>query len=257
MTAHAPARSYVVAARVFSVALGALAVSWGALVFPGFWAQAAVHRIADRVVAGDPFKLENLIGQASSLSTVEQAWPCSAAARRSAAVVRTRMAEDALAEGRRDLIDSSLDSARESIRGALACSPANPFLWLALLWVENTRDGFNPGRLGYLRLSYLLGPNEGWIAVKRNHVALALFEQLPPAVADMALDEFTRLVASGLHEQAVALLTGPGWRIRDVLLARLQAVPEQHRRALAQILYDRGYDVQVPGVAVSEKLPGR
>jgi hypothetical protein len=47
-----------------------------------------------------------------------------------------------------------------------------------------------------------LGPDEGWIALKRNVVALAVFERLRPDVGEMAIREFARLFGSGLSRDS-------------------------------------------------------
>ena len=109
-------------------------------------------------------------------------------------------------------------------------------------------DGLNPASLGFLRESYRLGPNEGWIMVTRNRLALTIFPSLPADLADQSLDEFARLLQPGFVSYAADILTGPGWPLRDRLLARIETAPEPQRRALAEILRDRGYDAKVPGI---------
>ena len=163
------------------------------------------------------------------------------------------MAEQAIVDG--DDIDTQLSALRGSIFRSLACSPADPFLWVVLYWVEINRNGFQPRYLEYLRLSYQLGPNEGWIALKRNGYALAIFHQLPPDIADMAIAEFPRLLDSGFYAETVAILTGPGWRERGILVPRLKVVAERHRQAFARTLYKLGYDIQVPGIARTDPRP--
>jgi|SRR6516162_2615076 hypothetical protein len=61
---------------------------------------------------------------------------------------------------------------------------------MVLFWVENAIYAFSSIHLECLRISYSLGLNEGWIALKRNVVALASFERLPPDVGEMAIREF-------------------------------------------------------------------
>jgi hypothetical protein len=86
-------------------------------------------------------------------------------------------------------------SLHNAIRHSLACSPADSFLWRVLFWVENAMYGFSSDHLE--RMSYSLGPNEGWIALKRNLVAPAVFERLPPDVGEMAIREFASFFGSG------------------------------------------------------------
>jgi hypothetical protein len=235
--------------------LGATAVGWGAVTFPMFWQQAPVERIAARVVEGDPFAPEALAQRLPAIAAIEHSDHCRAPATHAAAVIRLRMAEDVFAAADAGRIDGALNSLRDSVRLSLACSPSDPFLWLILYWVENAIDGFRQDHLAYLRMSYLLGPNEGWIALKRSPFALAVYERLPPDMAEMAANEFARLLASGFVREAATLFTGPGWRNRNALLPRLRLVPEVAREAFARAVYEAGYDVDIPGVRRPDPRP--
>jgi hypothetical protein len=221
-----------------------------------FWQQIPVERAARHIIAGYPIKIEELAKLVPTAQALEQPSYCRPAAMRGSAIVRLRLAEEFIAAGERDQIDSSMNSLRNSIRRSLVCSPADSFLWLAYFWVENTLNGFSVDHLKYLRMSYRLGSNEGWIALKRNRISLAIFESLPPDLAEMALDEFATLLGSeGSVNEAVAIFTGPGWRIRSLLLPRLKNVDDFPREAFARALYIKGYDVEVPGVKRIEARP--
>jgi hypothetical protein len=113
----------------------------------------------------------------------------------------------------------------------------------------------NLDRLRFLWLSYSLGPNEGWIAVRRNRLALSVFEALPPDLAEAALNEFARMLKSGLYDDTMSIFIGPGWAIRDQLLSHLTSVPKRYREEFARGLDQRGYDVAVPGVAHRDRRP--
>ena len=113
--------------------------------------------------------------------------------------------------------------------------------------MENTHNGAKADYLKYLRMSYQLGPNEGWIGLKRNRVTFAASDKVPFDMAEYAINEFVGLVEMGFYEQAAEIFTGPAWRVREQLLPRLKNIDERHRRAFADILYTKGYDVAVPG----------
>lgn len=241
--------------RVLVVALGAAGVAWGAYALPPFWRQSPLEGMAKHIIAGDPYKTEALRAFEPAVEQVEQSHFCRPAARQAAAIIRLRLAEDAMAAGEQDRVDGALTSLREAIRRSIGCSPADPFLWVVLFWVENTVDGFEPGHMQYLRMSYRLGPNEGWIALKRSPLALALFDRLPPDLADMAVMEFANLLNSRFDREAVAIFTGPGWRARNRLLAGLKNVSEIARESFARALYTDGYDVDVPGIRRPDPRP--
>jgi hypothetical protein len=251
----AAASPWAVPARVVLLVVGAVAIAWGGALLPGFWRQAALDRIATHIVHGEPFKLDALVALTPSLPAAGPAADCRAAAVRSAAIIRLRIAEATIAAGERSLIDDRMRALDDGLRRSLACAPADPFLWLALYWVEVARNGFTPDDLAYLRMSYRLGPNEGWIGLKRIRLALAIYGQLPPDLAEMTVREFVGLLDSGFYLEMAAVLTGPGWNVRDVLLPRLKDASEQFRRALARELYRGGYDVAVPGIERPDSRP--
>jgi len=244
---------YLFAARTSLFIFGCAAVAWGMYALPVFAQQVPIERVATHVLDGDPFKSGVLAALMPQVDAAERTEPCSPAVVHSAAIIRTRLAEQAVVDG--DDVDAQVNALRDSIRRSLACSPADPFLWFVLYWVEINRNGFQSAYLEYLRLSYQLGPNEGWIALKRNGYALAIFQLLPPDLANMAIAEFPRLLDSGFDAEAVAIFTGPGWRERSILLPRLKGVAERHRQVFARALYRLGYDVTVPGIARPDPRP--
>jgi hypothetical protein len=243
--------------RIGLIAFGAGAIAWGAALFPIFWRDAPMEGMARRVAFGDAFRMEVLASELPTVERAESSPYCRPAAIRGAAVIRTRLVELAMATGDRDLIDSGVEAARRSIRDALACSPADPLLWMSLYWVEGVRGTSQPD-VGYLRMSYRLGPNEGWIAVTRNRIAFALFDKLPPDLAEDAIHELVGLIETEEYDIAVRIFTGPAWPVRDAILPRLAGVSFDHRRAFANAVYAAGDDVAVPGVTPpGPRLPDR
>jgi hypothetical protein len=248
-------RAGAIAARVVCLALGGGAVVWGVLVLPVVWRDSGVEQMSVRIENRDSFKPEIVQALLPGVEAAEQAATCRAAALHGAAAIRLRLTETAIVAAERQEIDGRLGDLDATTRRSLACTPADPFLWMALAWLDQTRNGFNPVQLAFLRLAYSLGPNEGWVAVRRNRLALAMYERLTPDLAEAALAEFAGILASGFHVEAMGNLTGPGWPVRDKLLARLKDVPERKREDFAKALYAQGFDVQVPGIPRTEARP--
>ena len=244
---------YLFAARTLLVIFGCAAVAWGLFALPVFARQVPIERVATHVLEGDPFKSGLLAALMPQVEAAERAEPCNPVVTHSAAVILTRMAEQRVVEG--DNVDTQLNALHDSIRRSLACSPADPFLWVVLYWVEINRNGFQPDYLKYLRLSYQLGPNEGWIALKRDGYALAIFRWLPPDLAQMVIAEFANLLNSGFDDAVVKIFEGPGWNQRALLLPQLKGVAEIHREAFAKALYRAGYDVHLPGITLPDPRP--
>ncbi len=224
------------------VIMGCAAIWWGLIEFPVFWRQSSPERIAGQIIAGSQFKAEILAQQLFILGGTENSSYCHPTALRSAAIIQLRMTESAVSTSDHDSAVLNLELLDNAIRSSLACAPADPFLWLALYWVESTRNGANADNLKYLRMSYLLGPNEGWIALKRNFVAFEAFERLPPDLAKIAVDEFFALVRNNFYEATAEIYMGPAWPERELIRSRLTQVSNQQRDLFADALRQHGYD---------------
>ena len=250
-----PAPSTTLAARLFASMLGLAAVAWGVATILVFQPQSQIERLANHIIDRDAYQPEALVPLLPGVEAAEQAVQCRPEALRSAAIIRLRIAEEAVAKDERTTTDRPLISLQDTVRRSLACSPADPFLWMVLTWVEGKIEGFNPTQLQYLRMSYLLGPNEGWVAARRNRFALSIYAQLSPDLTDAATAEFARMLDSWFYWETIAIFIGPGWPIHDELLARIKDVSERQREAFAKELYTQGYDVAVPGIAPREWRP--
>jgi hypothetical protein len=246
---------YVVPARIFMFVVGCSALAWGAIVFPAFWQQSSLERIARHIVDGDPFKVELLTDLIPAVEAAERIQYCRPVIRQSAALIRLRIAEETIASGERKLVDSHMSSLRDSVLRSLACSPADAFLWVVLFWVESRQNGFRSSYVSYLRMSYRLGPNEGWIGLKRNRIAFSVFERLPPDLREAAVKEFVTLLDSGFVRETAAVFVGPAWPVRNTLLPRLTRVMEARRKAFANLLYTEGYAVDVPSIERPDPRP--
>jgi len=248
-------RPALVIARVFTISLGSLAVLWAISALPSLWRQATIENLASRIINYERFKPKALVPFLPLLDAAEDQPYCRPEVLHSVSIVRMRLAEDAMAVADRADLDDRLTAVKNSIRRSLSCAPADPFLWMALAWLGNATDGFRPEQTEFLRLSYQLGPNEGWVAARRNRVALSAFSRLPPDLADDAVREFAHMVDSWMYYDTIAIITGPGWPIHDRLLGALDGVGLPQREALAKALYQRGYDAQIPGVAPHDPRP--
>ena len=272
MLAGRSAARNVVLTRIFVAAVGCIAVMWGLVTLPIFWRQSTLERTAQWIIDGASYKVEALAGVVPAIEATEKATFCAPTALRSAAIIRLHIAELGQSGNAKEKSDTQINAAANSVRESLSCSPADSFLWLALYWLDNAQHGYRPDDLKYLRLSYQLGPNEGWIALKRNGVTFAVLQQLPSGArtelpvpsspywcdqrpcmlsdfSETAINEFVGLVSSGLYDQAAEVFTGPAWPQRELILPRLAGISEQDRRRFSDVLHGRGYDVDVPGIA--------
>jgi len=236
-------------ARLFLVIAGGLALFWVSMALPTFRADAGIVEIAKAVVAGETFRpglLDAIVskaegGEGSSFRSSVQG---------KAAVILLRLAEDTLRSNDKERSDKRLDSLTQIIDTALANAPSDPFLWLARFWVDDSRHGFTVRHVPDLRMSYNLGRYEGWIAIKRNPLALAILPKLPSDVSELTILEFVGLVRSGLVSEAADIAAGTSPGLRGLLFARLKELSLDQRRAFAHRFYVKELDdVPVPGIS--------
>jgi hypothetical protein len=237
-------------ARLSIVIFGCVGIIWGIQTLPLFQQQSPVERTAANIISGEPYKREVLLDLISSVEAIRQARWCSPAALYSLTIVQLRLLESNPTATERTPSSAQAQNMRAVIGQSLSCSPADPFLWLVLFGMQNSGGTVTQRQIALLRLSYELGPNEGWIAVKRNPVVIGLFGQLPSDLKKAALDEFSRIVEMS-HVDGARILTGPGWPIRDILLPTLANIDEHARQGFASDLKDSGYNISVPGIAPS------
>ncbi|GKQ49989.1 hypothetical protein [Bradyrhizobium sp. Ce-3] len=236
-----PRRAAAWLARGFLAALACSSVAWGATSLPVFVAETRLDGARDLILRNVPVSDAELDDLGPLLSRTAAETDCMPAIDRSVAVIRLRLAENALASG--DRVDDRMGELDTAVRKSLGCAPADPYLWLVLFWLRNTRQGLSDANFDLLRMSYRLGPNEGWIVVKRSAMALAMLDALPPDLSDAVVAEFGRLVKTELYTEAIDLLKGPGWAHRDRLLAGLASVPQRNVDILTRTMADIGYDL--------------
>jgi hypothetical protein len=63
MLADRPAGRSAMLTRIVIVAFGRTAMIWGLMTLPAFWRQSSLERTAQRIIKGEPFKVEALAGE--------------------------------------------------------------------------------------------------------------------------------------------------------------------------------------------------
>jgi hypothetical protein len=248
-------RTIDIALRAVFCILGIAAIIWGGYTVQIAWQQSGFQQIASHLIAGDRFAAKVFVALTPQLDASNQGKWSHPSAARDVTLIRLRMFENVIVDGEQNLVDMQITKLHGALAKSLENAPADPFLWAVLFWLENTQNGYDQDHLKYLRMSYALGPNEGWIAVKRNRVALAIFRLLPADLAQDAKMEFVRMVSSRMYDQAADILVGPGWGIRSALLAGLNETTDLDRQLFVRAVFNLGYDIIVPGVQLPEKRP--
>ncbi|MGY3146029.1 hypothetical protein ACVWYQ_003028 [Bradyrhizobium sp. USDA 3397] len=233
---------------------GVAAVFWASTVLPVFRASTPAREIASRILAGDRFKPGMIDGLLASIDRSPKLPLVSHVVVRAEALLRVRGTEEAMVRSGSDKADLGIIVSEKKVRHSLTLNPADSFLWLMLYSLSSTLNGFDVRNIDYLDQSYVNGPLEGWIALRRNRFALAAFPMLSEATQQKAEIEFAAMVDSGLVEQAVINFTSVGWEQRDRLLVSLERADVISREQFAKRLARDGVKVNVPGIVIEERF---
>jgi hypothetical protein len=235
--------------RSVLVVAGATAMVWALAVVPAFWSENVVTTVAGELMAGEVFT-PNALTAVEALTERTGSFKLRSSMLGRATVVRLRQAEDAMRGGTPSLVRERLASLEQIVDETFRNAPQDSLLWLIEFWLKTSRDGLRPDNLRFLKMSYELGPYEGWIAIKRNGAAFAAYSILPRDLIELATSEFVGLVRWGMVSEAAAIAAGPGLPLRGILFPRLKDLSLEQRRAFAAVIYGRELDdVPVPGIA--------
>lgn len=231
---------------------GICAVAWAIDVVPIYRSDAPYMGTAERILSGEKFNAAQLDAMRRQLDATPVR-PVQASALSGATVMRLLLLEDGMKAGTRRPSDSDLVDLQSVVSATLSQSPTSAFVWLEEFWLK--RQQVDSADFNLLRMSYRSGPNEAWIALRRNPLALGVFQSLPSDLAEQTLSEFAGLVRSGLYADAANILAGPGWAVHEQLLSHLVQVEEAGRRSFASALDSKNLDhLSVPGIpAVVER----
>lgn len=246
-------RGVVLVARIATASFALATLLWAWQAAPTLWSQPSMAQTARKIVGGEQYARAFLAELAEATQRSLRPDRCEPVARRTLAVVRLRLAEEAVASGDGAGILQTQSDLATALLDALGCAPTDPLLWLALFWLQNSTRGLQQDNFKALRLSYRFGPNEGWLALRRSRFALAVYPALPDDLKRQASDEFVQLVKSDFITDAADILVGPGRPISDLLLSRLEGIDIVKLKFLARLLDGKDFEARIPGVEVTTR----
>ncbi|MCK1707682.1 MULTISPECIES: hypothetical protein [unclassified Bradyrhizobium] len=232
---------------------GLLGVFWSSFALPSFSLTAPAREVATRIIADERFKRSALSEMLARMKIAPRPCVVQPEFSRADALITLRTAEEVLQRKSSEEADREVESAENKIRIGLAMTPSDSFLWLMLYSVQTVRKGFDLPNIANLDQSYYEGPNEGWISLRRNRLALAVFPLLSENTQESVIAEFAKMVDSGFIDDAAMNLAGVGWPYRDRLLSSLQQVDITDRLSLARQLSRDSVKVVVPGTETEER----
>lgn len=239
--------------RLALLVLGAASVGWTATTMPIFRATAPTREIVARIMADQRFRPGALADVLDQMRHEPTRAVVQSAFVRAEALIGFSVADAIRARGSPDAADDEIMVAEGTIRKSLAACPRDSVLWMMLYFSSLLRAGLTPQSLNYLNESYVTGPNEGWISLRRNRLALSIFTSLNELQKELVTAEFARLVDADFLDEAGSNLTSVGFNYRDELLSALISVDIASRQGLSKWLSNNGYKMKIPGVNVEDR----
>lgn len=223
--------------RIFAILLGACSIVWAEYTFKFHRMESAILASAQSILSGERYSTRRLDELRIRLNATASDF-LTGLALEGSAVIQLRILENEIEAGNFARLASERTEVESSVTAALAMSPNNSFLWLTQYWLHLDA----PRREQLLFISYLTGPHEGWIATRRNRVAVTDYPSLPNEITEQVLAEFAGLVRSGLYLGAANSVADASQEIRARLLAQLVALDDSLRRNFAKVLATKNLD---------------
>ena len=241
--------------RALLLGMGAAALYWTVSFEPFFRIEAPLNDAASKILSGEKISDTSIEALKPRIDVLQNASRCFVRGLQSGIILELQLIQDSIGAADHAKLDTLVPSTARLIGRALECAPVSSYSWLALFWVDNLRLGFSDQSIRYLEMSYMTGPREGWISLKRNAFALAVYDGLPEDLQDKVVSEFSDLVQAGFIDDAANILTGPGRSQQARLVSGLSNVNPSLKKDLALALRRRGFEISVPGVNLSDPRP--
>jgi hypothetical protein len=223
--------------------LGLYALCWAWIALPELGTASKFANVSTRIIAGETFSQDELARQVEAF-TVTATLPISYARIQGAgSTLQLRTLEIAMENADPKDLDARMATLARSLRGALAGSPSDSLVWTFLYWLESMRGGQSDRTLDYLTLSYIVGPFEGAVAIRRNRLALSSFDKVDGVTQEKIVSEFAAMLNSRFIDTAASNFVGPGWPLRERLLENLDDVDPAAKQVFAKHLYNLGLKI--------------
>lgn len=239
--------------RVSLSLFGLSSALWSLTASPSFWQMMPARDAAARIVADERFKPHSLKEMLLHIESAPPPFVRQAGLLSATALISLLAQEDTLRRKAPEEADREADAARRRLTDALGVNPTNSYLWFMLYSVDLARIGAEPSTVAYLERSYALGPHEGWIARRRNRLALAALPMLTEFAQLAAISEYEEMVDADFIEEAALNLLGVGWPYRARLIAALVSADIVSKTLLYRRIEIEGIKLAIPGISIDER----
>jgi hypothetical protein len=224
---------------VLTLAIGCLALVWGIATLPGSKTADDYRDIEGRLLHFETFGTAILARVLESPDS-RALEACDTHSQRAILLLEMPLADAALRSGATDEFDRRVRSLEARSRQILSCTPRESFVWLVAFDLEVLHGVLNEHAFDLLAMSYQTSPNEAWISIRRNAVAMPFVPIAPEPVRQEILSEFQRLVRFGFVEVAARTYLNASAPTRLLLQARVEQLAPSKQRAFSVALEQLG-----------------
>jgi hypothetical protein len=215
--------------------IGSLGLFWGIFTLPQSEPADEFWDIESRLLRFESFDRRVLTQILESRST--QAFSaCDSHSQRALLLMEMPLAEAALRSGATNEFDRHIQSLETRFRTILACAPRQSFVWLLAFNLEVLHGQLNQQAFDLLAMSYETSPNEAWISIRRNMVAMPLVLAVPEPLRQKMLFEFQQLILYGFVEEAARSYLAASGSIRSLLQSQIAQLDLDRQKAFAETL---------------------
>ena len=226
----------LLSARCLTIFLAVMGLAWGFSILPKSEASDDLRDTQNQLLRSETFAPKTLTRTLES-PAFRNLSDCDAPAQIALLLIEARVAEASLRAGAVtdfDRLSKAVESRSDRI---LACAPRQSFAWLVKFSQAVLRGQLDEQSFNLLFMSYETSPNEAWISIRRNNVAIPLLLVLPERLKEEALTDFRRLMNGDFREEAARLYLAASQAIRPLLQASIEKLEADRQKVFWETVY--------------------
>ena len=221
--------------RGSTVIIGCLGLAWGIFVLPQSELADEFRDIEDRLLRFETFRPASFARTLASQNSQELS-ACDTHSQRALLLTEMSLAETALRSGTVKEFDQHAKSLESRATRVLSCQPRQSFVWLLVFQLEVLKGVLSEHSFDLLAMSYETSPNEAWISIRRNLVAMPLVLVAPEPTREKILNEFQLLIRYRFLNVAARAYLGAPEAARSLLQTRIEQLDDSQQKAFSDAL---------------------
>jgi hypothetical protein len=216
--------------KTLTLALSGVGLAWGVLVLPASEGIDEFRSLKSQLQQSETFS-QNVLATKLDVSNSQMPSDCDSDAQIALLLIEMRLAEATLRSGDIVGFDQHARSLQLRTKRTLSCAPRQSFVWLMGFSLAVLHGELDSRSVALLGLSYETSPNEAWIAIRRDFVAIPIVQFLPETLAQEVLLEFQQLIRNGFEEEASKSFSRASGPVRGLLQTQVERLDEARQAA--------------------------